>query len=195
MDAKQREHYVREADYLLYKIYLLSDKVSQADMWRYLVTYDHGGVYADMDSICTTPLTDLVENNQNGAELMANDPVNGTVNNSNFAVVKESVVMRKIVQSLTPYYERINWIQLLMRCDNMEEFWEQFAITVRLHPALYTEVVLHQHPELVSFKFTGFLHESSIKTDFDFNFEVDYQGRKVPYIELAKELGWETCIS
>ncbi len=195
MDAKQREHYVREADYLLYKIYLLSDKVSQADMWRYLVTYEHGGVYADMDSVCTTPLTNLVKNNQNGAELMANPIADGVVFNSNFAVVKNSEVMRKIIESLTTYYQKTDFIHLLMHCDNMQEFWEQFAVAVKLHPGLYIDVVVHQHPELVSFKFTGFRHESSIKTDYDFNFEVDYYDRKVSYIELAKELDWETYIT
>lgn len=45
----------------LWKYYPTQDAVCQADMWRYVVTYEHGGVYADMDSICTKPITYLLD--------------------------------------------------------------------------------------------------------------------------------------
>lgn len=192
VNAKEREHYVREADYLLYKMYRRHDKISQADMWRYLVTHEFGGVYADMDSICTSPLTYLLDNHQNGAELVATTVLGGKVLNSNFAAIKSSKLMKKLLINLYAHYEKTNWIHLFMRCDNEEEFWEQFAIAIKLHPGLFTDVVVHELPELVSFNFTAFLHETEIKTSFTRDFSVDYYGKEKSYFNLAKEHGWET---
>lgn len=190
--AKQREHYVKEADYLLYKIYKKHDKVSQADMWRYLVTHEFGGVYADMDSICTMPLTYLLDNHQNGAEMVATPENGGFVFNSNFAVVPSSKIMKRILEHLVTYYERTNWIHLFMSVNNEEEFWEQFAIGIKLHPGLFADIVVRELPELVSFNFTAFIHETGIKTSFDYDFPVNYYGKETSYFKLAKEHGWET---
>lgn len=52
----EREEIIKKYP-ILWKYYPTQDPVCQADMWRYVVTYEHGGVYADMDSICTKPLT------------------------------------------------------------------------------------------------------------------------------------------
>ena len=51
VSARERADQVKSFDYNLYKFYVLADKVTQADIWRYIVVYKHGGVYADMDSM------------------------------------------------------------------------------------------------------------------------------------------------
>jgi len=35
----------------------------RADLWRYCALYVHGGVYADADTVCTTPLRNLIREN------------------------------------------------------------------------------------------------------------------------------------
>jgi hypothetical protein len=195
VNAAEREHYVREADYLLYKMYKVHDKVSQADMWRYLVTHEFGGVYADMDSICTMSLDQMIAKYQNNAQLVALPPDGGNfVNNSNFAVTKQSQVMERILKNLVFYYEKTNWIQLYMHSDTVEEFWEQFAIGIKLHPGIFMDVVQRELFDLVSFNYYGAAHSEGFKTKFDYDFKVNYRGEPGLYLELADQFGWETHI-
>lgn len=35
----------------------------RADIWRYLIIYDHGGIYADIDTVCVKPLDTLLGDN------------------------------------------------------------------------------------------------------------------------------------
>lgn len=46
---------------IFWKYYHTQRPICQADMWRYLVTYEYGGVWADMDSICVKPIDYLLE--------------------------------------------------------------------------------------------------------------------------------------
>jgi mannosyltransferase OCH1-like enzyme len=39
---------------------------ARADLWRYLIIYQHGGFYADAKTMCTQPLGDLVGRHQRG---------------------------------------------------------------------------------------------------------------------------------
>ncbi|SDJ10291.1 glycosyltransferase family 32 protein [Lutimaribacter saemankumensis] len=39
----------------------LSEGAFRADLWRYCVLYQLGGVYADIDTVCLTPLNDFVD--------------------------------------------------------------------------------------------------------------------------------------
>lgn len=61
----------------LWKYYPSQDGVCQADMWRYVVTYEHGGVYADMDSVCTQSITYML-NNLNDAEIFVPPAISWT---------------------------------------------------------------------------------------------------------------------
>lgn len=191
VSAKSREYYI---DHFYSKLYKLHDKVSQADLWRYLVTYEHGGVYADMDSICTVPLTYMLEQHQNNADIVAM-PVDqfGYSNNSNFAIVKSSKIMKNILNNVVTHYKKFNWIDFLMKTATMEQFWEYFAIEMKLHPGIYHEVVLAEDPALVSLNF-DVIHSMGLKHTFDFDYPVNYYGKETTYFELAKEHKWDTYI-
>jgi hypothetical protein len=39
---------------------------ARADLWRYLIIYQHGGFYADAKCLCTQPLNDLVDRHRRG---------------------------------------------------------------------------------------------------------------------------------
>jgi hypothetical protein len=49
---------------ILWNYYPTQTGVCQADMWRYVVTYEHGGVYADMDSVCTKSISYFLDNSR-----------------------------------------------------------------------------------------------------------------------------------
>lgn len=195
LNAKQREDYVRNNHYLLYKIYKLHDKISQADIWRYIATYEEGGVYADMDSVCTVPLTYMLDTRKGDAELVAMEVGENQkiINNSHFAITKNSAIMKAIIDNAIVHYKKTDFIQMLMNYEVMDEFWEEFAHIIRLNPQIYYEVLERQPPGLVSY---GFMtdHSDRYKTSFDHDYPVNYYGETVSYFDLAKKYGWETYI-
>lgn len=195
VSAAERSEYVKSIDQILYRMYTLSDSTSQADIWRYLVTYENGGVYADMDSICTAPLTYMLEQNQNDKELVCTElDENGLVNNANFAAVKSSKVIKKVLDNVMSYFKTVDYAGLLLECDSKEEFWERLTVDIKLAPDVYYEAVLADHTESVSFKFTAAEHNSELKTNFKHDYSVDFCGKKRSYYDLAREHGWETYI-
>jgi mannosyltransferase OCH1-like enzyme len=62
--AAQRLEDIRKYAPQLEQIYKTSHVVAQADIWRYVITYEFGGFYADMDSICIKPLDLSILNNE-----------------------------------------------------------------------------------------------------------------------------------
>jgi len=93
-DSKQREQHVKDYNDTLYKIYQISSGINRADMWRMVATYTHGGFYADMDSICTVPLNDVISQNYRDEDMISSSvgfqTIPKTINNSNFATIKNS---------------------------------------------------------------------------------------------------------
>lgn len=63
-DAAQRLIDIQQYAPQLEQFYRNAHPVAQADVWRYVVTYQFGGFYADMDSICIKPLDLSILNNQ-----------------------------------------------------------------------------------------------------------------------------------
>lgn len=55
----EREEIIKKYP-VLWEYYPTQDGVCQADIWRYVVTYEYGGVYADMDSVCTQSISYLL---------------------------------------------------------------------------------------------------------------------------------------
>ncbi len=53
IDGFVEEHAPRELSLLYHQLPL---SVMKADVWRYLATYVHGGLYADIDTICMEPI-------------------------------------------------------------------------------------------------------------------------------------------
>ena len=100
-DAKQREQDVQDYNNTLSKIYKISSGINKADIWRMVVTYTYGGVYADMDSICTMPLDDMLEKYYNGEDVISTSDGfqthPGSINCSNFAAIKNSKTMKSIL--------------------------------------------------------------------------------------------------
>jgi hypothetical protein len=89
---------------ILWKYYPTQDGVCQADIWRYVVTYEHGGVYADMDSVCTEPISYTLSNLEDH-EIFVSTPIT----------------------SDAPIQEKID----MMRSNNFDEDHIKFRIKVQ----------------------------------------------------------------
>lgn len=116
-DAKQREQDVKEYNDTLHQAYMLASGVNQADIWRIIVTYRYGGVYADMDSICTLSLDNVLKKHYNNEDMISTSNgfqvtsnccvINGVrmtdshgINCSNFATTKNSKTMKSILDEV-----------------------------------------------------------------------------------------------
>lgn len=131
----------------------------QADLWRYVVTYEFGGVYADMDSVCIKPLDYLLDGLDDCEILVTpKDPPSFVFNggygigNANYAVKQHSEIMKNIIKV----------------CTNGSPTWHAFNM-----------IVLDS--DNVSYNFSSALHDSSYKLDFDPSFMVDDYGVKITY--------------
>lgn len=65
MNSKDREDFVfKYFDSEWYKLYMECNlNIVKANIWRCMVLYIHGGVYADLDSICNKPIDSWIKDN------------------------------------------------------------------------------------------------------------------------------------
>lgn len=100
-DQVQREETVKKYPEI-YEVYKYLMPIPQADLWRYIITYEHGGCYADMDSVCSKPLDFMLEGIQGDPEMIVVPEHNGSGNNANFIVKANSPVMKEIFDTMLP---------------------------------------------------------------------------------------------
>jgi len=169
----QRESFIVDNYPHLVKTYLDEPGVRQADIWRYCVVHKYGGVYADMDSVCVKPLDYMLENYKN-EDLIALDKGSvgpkekekGFVNNSNFAAVQDSKLLKNIIDDL---YTKVLNGERSIKWD-MPDSWYSFA---------------KYASNLDGMVFDAALHTAEYKTTF-LDFMVDLYGEKIMYSEYIK---------
>lgn len=62
ISARERLDHIRDyGGEELLKYYKECNKLTQADLWRYLILYKFGGVYSDMDFKCISPIDQIIE--------------------------------------------------------------------------------------------------------------------------------------
>lgn len=110
VNSEQRREYIKMFLPEIINKYDNLEGKFQADIWRYLILYNNGGVYSDVDSICWSSLNNLLEDKYLNEDLIALKPIPVPkrldfkydkleyVNNSNFACIKESKVMKLILE-------------------------------------------------------------------------------------------------
>lgn len=70
-DARDRDQFIRKHYPELHSVYqALSTNVERADLWRYLALHKYGGVYADSDVRCITPVHEWNAVNNHDADLL-----------------------------------------------------------------------------------------------------------------------------
>lgn len=142
------------------------DPRTQADIWRYIITYEHGGVYSDMDSVCIKPLDYILQNTEEYEIIVTplNPPsfvFNGkyVTSNANYAVKKESKVMQEVISLF----------------EKTEKGWESFIVSI-----LSSDSVLYG--------FTAAKNNESFNTSFNDNFIIDNYGEEISYSEYINKI-------
>ena len=167
-----RAEFVKTEDPVLYTHYHKLAPITQADIWRYLVTYKYGGAYADMDSVCKVPLDYFLDTLQCDHDLLATSQEGYSpfdYNNCNYVVGKNSKNLEIIIKNLKDEAyltnDLYNWACPLTR------FCEQVSSS-----------------DTACNEFRGAYHSQDFKTAFDGGFEVDYYGKTIAYNELILDL-------
>jgi hypothetical protein len=185
-DANARAECVKNFDKKLYAAYLIVPKVNQADIWRYVVVYQNGGVYADMDSVCALPLDETITKNYNNQDLMCtevnwgNHELDGEqfVNNSNFAAPKNSKILLLAIEDIKFGYRMI-----------LEGYVKSYRTIQKFLPwDAYSNAVI-ENKENVLFSFDCAIHSQEFKKSFH-NYNVTFNNKTYNYLDLAKLQNW-----
>lgn len=167
----QREATLKKHTYL-FNLYKRLTPMYQADLWRYLVTYQYGGVYSDMDSICIQPLDYMLEQ-VSDCEMLALPKTSGyhgkditidirNTTNGSYAIKQRSDIMKAVLDSCIEDY------------DNKIGTWLCFINTV-------------QNFKNVEYLFTAAHHDARLKRVFNSDFFIDNYGKKIKYLDFIKE--------
>jgi mannosyltransferase OCH1-like enzyme len=168
------------------------DKVTQADIWRYVTLYLHGGNYSDMDSVCSMPLDYLTDGCPLDIEIIATpQDEKGIANNANFACKKGSKIIRLILENIICKYKNKKLIDVLNITKELDmSILEATAYELTLSPDDYSNVLL-ENKDKVLFSYSSEIHGDYIKeTNFSPSHNVNYYGSSINYLDLAKEKNW-----
>jgi len=108
MGAKERRAYIESFYPELIKRYDNLNAMYQADLWRYIILYNNGGCYADMDSICIWPLDSMLDEKYTDQEMVCTaieqtkrkDYEGEYVNNANFMSIKNSNILKTTIDKI-----------------------------------------------------------------------------------------------
>jgi mannosyltransferase OCH1-like enzyme len=162
VDHIEREKFIKDNVPELYDLYLKIQPFVQSDIWRTSVLYKFGGVYADMDSVCVKPI-DYILQDYNGEDIIVTPRgKTGLVNCANFASVKESKTLKKIIE-----YTKNN--------EPIDMDWHAQASFVKNAGEPGTDY------------FTAAIHAFELKDTF-YEFDIDYYGQNMTYREYLKNI-------
>lgn len=117
MDAKQREEFVlSEFGQDWYDIFVSCPLgVMRADIWRYMIVYTYGGVYADLDALCKAPIEDWWKDEYN---LIVGPENNTHFLNWVFAGKPKNSVLKNVLDTIkenfkNPDYSDVHFVHRL----------------------------------------------------------------------------------
>lgn len=158
VNAEERSKQVKKYDDFLYNCYLLLGKIHQADIWKLVATYEYGGVYADMDSICIKPIEETISVDYKQQQMMCS-PIgfqNFGVNNSNFGAIKNSEIIKLILDSYILKYKDYGMNKLRYLKQGIPE------------NSLFSNKIL-ENQKFIYFNNQYFIHDNKYKTSFNTN--------------------------
>ena len=165
MDHNERLDIIKEYPMLL-KGYMYQRPTIQSDIWRFIITYKYGGVYADMDSICTKPLDYMLSGIKNPSEMVVTEPLN----TANYAIIKKSGIMKKIINDIISY-------EII---DDKKKNWNTWG-------CFYDVVSVNQN---VTQGFTAATHSAIYKSMFSPRYDIDYYGHSILYEDFCLDKGY-----
>lgn len=167
-DQVQRDEKVRQYPEI-YEIYKYRLPVVQSDIWRFIVTYEEGGCYADMDSICSKPLDYMLQGIEGDPE-MVTVPVHNNMGNSHNYIVKPKSPLMKIV------------LDKMIEGDGKE-------IPNPTHPFSVFVETSYSYPN-VSKIFDAASHSQDYKKKFPYKTHlIDYYGQEIKYTDFLEQNG------
>lgn len=81
--------------------------VMRGDIWRYLVLYTYGGIYADLDTICLKPIKEWVPDRYSA--VISEDDVSGTYNQLAFASEPNNIIFKSVIDKIKQGFENPNY--------------------------------------------------------------------------------------
>ena len=179
VSAEERYIEVKKYSDVLYSYYAAADKIHQADVWRLVVIYNYGGFYADMDSVCIKSIDQSLLKKYKEEELVCS-PIGYQhygINNSNFGAIKNSKIIKSILDMLVPIYSNIKLEDIPFLNFGIPENPIFSAITLK-------------NKDLICFEKEYFQHSKDYKNSFDNNLEVTFNDQKINYYLLCKNNDW-----
>lgn len=170
-DKDQRSDYVLRRSPELYDIYKKVSKPLKADIWRYLILSENGGVYADMDSFCITPMNYILSDIPENIDLVSTktERLNHT-NNANFAAVKGSKILKKCCEDIIKEYE-VNG-----KANSRHSIHSSFTDNVANNLEIVSKTMVASHG-------------LSYKNTFDLSkITIDYYGNEMPYLDFLSTM-------
>lgn len=169
-DAEQRALDVLNYNETLYTYYCFSGKQHQSDIWRLVVTYTHGGFYADMDSVCIESIDNCLYGRYSDQELVCSSIgfQHDGINSSNFGAVKNSKIIKSIIDSLMNQYKNIG-------IENIPDL--PFAIPENLT----FSTIAQENKDLIYFNENYFCHSKDFKDGFDLAAGILYNGKLIDF--------------
>jgi len=99
VDQVERDEKIRQYPEI-YEVYKYRMPTVQSDIWRFIITYEEGGCYADMDSVCRKPLDYMLQNINSDSEIITVPENDGMGNTHNYIVKPKSQVMKMVIDKM-----------------------------------------------------------------------------------------------
>lgn len=174
-NPEQRRKYVENYDKEILKFYDICDGLSQSDIWRWIVLYQYGGVYSDMDSVCNMPLDSMFETFPISKDVVCVPITKNILITGTFAAKKESKVFKNMIEKLA---------------FGKSALWAYEPIAHIGWSNIFP--VILENRENIDFLFMGVIHGSHAGDQFKYtsNFNVKFNGETMIYSDLAKLNNW-----
>jgi mannosyltransferase OCH1-like enzyme len=199
---------VKNFDRELYQYYMFADKVTQSDIWRYVVLYKYGGFYTDMDSFCKMPLNYSFKKYDTKKEIfctkvfllrhfekkIAEPKMVENLHNSPIASIPNSSILKLVLENIKKEYSKYSVLDLYNNIEKLANTLSRNpAKELWLGIAFFQQVVL-SNKEKACFEYSGDNHTEDVKKSFKSDFEVDYYGEKIFYSNLCKKMNWNDLL-
>lgn len=177
VDHEQRDEMVRVYPEI-YKVYKNQKPSFQSDIWRFLVTYEHGGCYADMDSVCIKPLDYLLKGIDPLIQMVTVPIYKRNGNTHNYVTKKKSQPMLKVFNQMITYPESIAvW-----------GAWNIFTENVYADETVSQSFIVKNEENLI--ENVAAIHDIEYKFKFEPNAHtINYYGQMINYLDFIKQNG------
>jgi len=146
----------------IYEVYKYQLPIPQADIWRYIVTYEEGGCYADMDSVCIKPLDFMLQGIDGDPEMIVVPKKKDYGNNCNFITKAKSPIMESVVNQIK---QKSNYLSIFVDTvydhENVSKLFDAASHSLEYKKrVLAKEFTINYYGENI--KYTDFLEQKGL---------------------------------